>query len=371
MSTELFIVMLSVDLVAHLRVRTSRKVAVVACFAPRLIVVAAALVRAVYLYQVTPHGNPEFDLWISTVCTQVHVCASICTACIPYMVPFFKSLQSNIWRSHSRTSWAARSRSSQPLGQSPNRLRKREATIRFESPKSSASLIKEPARVSIISPRIPSPGPISPFLPPPISTFQMPSVTTEVLELRGARTMSVAGTIYDSGSDETLDMVSLQTAMCFAPSPIEPPAQARLSSAATMNAPEPFEYLALLGSLDPSSSSSCYSSRASSPTRSVTNPRFSLFPRGTSPYTPLQSASQRASLSVTHHTQEDWMMTGDDVTRVTSRQTLPNPATSHRFDVFAHPVRSASSRSHPKFSTTPRLHAPPSTIIPTSTSSHS
>ncbi|KAF3037065.1 hypothetical protein E8E12_002586 [Didymella heteroderae] len=71
MSTELFIVMLSVDLVAHLRVRTSRKVAVVACFAPRLLVVAAALVRAIYLYQVTPHGNPEYDLWLSTICTQL------------------------------------------------------------------------------------------------------------------------------------------------------------------------------------------------------------------------------------------------------------------------------------------------------------
>src|SRR5690242_10465927 len=127
MSTELFTVMLSVDLVAHLRVRTSRKVAVVACFAPRLLVAAAALIRAIFLYQVTPHGNPEFDLWVSTVCTQVHVCASICTACVPYMVPFFKSLQSNIWRSYSRGSWAARPRYSQPLGRSPNRLRKREA----------------------------------------------------------------------------------------------------------------------------------------------------------------------------------------------------------------------------------------------------
>ncbi|KAF9697772.1 hypothetical protein EKO04_004375 [Ascochyta lentis] len=72
MSTEVFIVMLSVDLVAHLRVRMSRKFAVVACFVPRLLVVATALVRAVYLYQVTPHGNPEYELWISTICTQAH-----------------------------------------------------------------------------------------------------------------------------------------------------------------------------------------------------------------------------------------------------------------------------------------------------------
>jgi hypothetical protein len=364
MSTESFIVMLSVDLVAHLRVRTSRKVAVVACFAPRLLVVAAALIRAVFLYQVTPHGNPGYDLWISTVCTQVHVCVSICTACIPYMVPFFKSLQSNLWRSYSRTSRAARSRTGQPRGQSPNRLRKREANIRFESPKSFNSLIKEPGRVSIISPRIPSPGPISPFLPPPISTLQMPSATTEVPESRETRTMSVARTIYDSDSDEVFDMVSLQAAMCFAPSPIEPPAQARLSIAATMDAPEPFEYFALLYSPDLSSSSSCYSSRTSSPTRSETNPRFSLFPQSTPAYTRLQSTSQRTSSSVAHPTQ-DRATIGVLVTRVKSWQTLPNPAASHSFDDFAHPARSTSSRSHPKFSTTPRLDAPAPTIVPT------
>jgi len=362
--------MLSVDLVAHLRVRTSRKVAVVACFAPRLLVVAAALVRAVFLYQVTPHGNPEYDLWSSTICTQVHVCASVCTACIPYMVPFFKSLQSNIWRSYSRTSWTARSRSSQPLGQSPNRLRKREANVRFESPKLFTSLIKKPERVSIISPRIPSPGPISPFLPPPVSTLHMPSVTTEVPEPREARTMSVVGTIYDHDCDEVFDMVSLQTAMCFAPSPIEPPAQARLSSAATMDAPEPFKYLALLGSPDPSISSSCYSSCASSPRRSEMNPRFSLFPQSIPSYTRLQSTSQRSSLSVPHPALNDRAASGDDVTRVTSRQTLPKPAISHSFDDFAHPARSSSSRSHPKFSTTPRLHAPPPTIIPVANASY-
>ena len=356
--------MLSVDLVAHLRVRTSRKVAVVACFAPRLLVVTAALVRAVFLYQVTPHENPEYDLWISAICTQVHVCASICTACIPYMVPFFKSLQSNLWRSYSRTSWAARSRSDQPRGQSLNRLRKREANIRFESPNSFSSLIKEPERVSIISPRIPSPGPISPLLPPPISMLQMPSTTTEIPESREARTMSVAGTIYDGDSDEVFDMLNLQAAMCFAPSPIEPPAQARLSGAATMDAPEPFEYLALLCSPDPSSSSSCYSSRATSPARSETNPRFSLFHQMTPACTRLQSTSQRTSLSVAYPTQ-DRATIGDDVTRVTSRQTLPNPATSHSFDDSAHPARSASSRSHPKLSTTPRLHAPPPAIVPT------
>ena len=364
MSTEIFIVLLSVDLVAHLRVRMRRKFAVVACFAPRLVVVAAALVRALYLYQVTPHENPEYDLWKATICTQIHVCASICTACIPYMVPFFKSLQGNIWRSYSTRSWsAARRRSVHLSGQSPNRLRKREANIRFESPKLLNSVIREPERVSIVSPRIPSPSPISPFLPPPIATLRVPTPTPRASECREARAVSVSGTVYDSESDEVFDMVSLQTAMCFAPSPIEPPAQARLSNAAIADV-EAFEYLALLASPDPSNSSSCYSSCASSPTRATSNPRFSLFPQETQRYTPLHSMPERKLSSSTRQARVPHLVSDDGATRLQARQTLPNPAILHDFDDSAHPARSASSRSHPKFSTTPRLHASPPTTVP-------
>ena len=339
----------------------SRKLAVVACFAPRLLVVAAALVRAVYLYQVTPHGNPEYDLWVATICTQVHVCASICTACIPYMVPFFKSLQGNIWRSYSTRSWTARSRFSHPSGQSPNRLRKREANIRFESPKSFTSLVKEPERVSIVSPRIPSP--FSPFIRPPIANLQLRLDASGLAESRSQR-LSVSGTLDDSESDEVVDMISLHNAMCYAPSPIEPPAQARLSSAAIMDVSEPFEYPALLGSPGPSNSSSCYSSRASTPTRSETNPRFSLFPQETPHYMPLLPATERIVSSVANCNQDQLTTGNEDAIRTLARRTLPNPTVLNEFDDFAHPARSASSRSHPKFSTTPRLHAPPRTILP-------
>lgn len=356
--------MLSVDLVAHLRVRITRKFAVVACFAPRLLVVAAALVRAVYLYQVTPHGNPEYDLWISTIFTQAHVCASICTACIPYMVPFFKSLQGSIWRSYSTRSWTARSRSCHVPGTPPNVLRKREANIRFESPKSFNSLIKEPERVSIVSPRIPSPTPISPFMPPPISTLRLPITSPNASEVRTARGLSVSGTLYDSESDQLFEMVSLQTAMCCVPSPIEPPARARLSSSVTVGSSETSENLALLGSPDPSSSSSCYSSRATTPTRAEHQPRFSLFPQDAQQYAPLLPVMRRTSFSSARDTQIQDSTSFDGATRLLARQTLPDPAMLHNFDNIAHPTRSISSKSHPKFSTTPRLHAALPSALP-------
>ncbi|KAJ4992399.1 hypothetical protein SVAN01_02108 [Stagonosporopsis vannaccii] len=362
--TELFIVLLSVDLVAHLRVRMSRKAAVVACFAPRLLVISAAVVRAIYLYQVSPHDNPEYNLWIATICTQVHVSTSICTACIPYMVPFFKSLQGNIWRSYSTRSWTLRSSVRREPGQSPNRLRKREANIRFESPKSFTSLIKEPERVSIVSPRIPSPTPISPFMPPPIAALQLPKsppIGTETSEVRNS---TIRGSMYESDSDDAFEIISLQSTMCFCPSPIIPPTQARLSSVATIDVSQPSEYLALQGSPDPSSSSSCYSSRVSTPTRSESTPRFSLFPRNARQYMPLRLALQQESPLSQRFGQMQPSAADGDEGRILARQTLPNPWLSHDFDDFAHPARSASSRSHPKFSTTPRLHAPPRTATP-------
>lgn len=364
MSTELFIVMLSVDLVAHLRVRMSRKVAVVACFAPRLLVVATSLVRAIYLYQVTPHGDPEYDLWISTICTQAHICASICTACIPYMVPFFKSLQGNIWRSYSTRSWTAKPRSTPRSGPPSNLLRKREANIRFESPKSFTSFIREPERVSVVSPRIPSPGPISPFMPPPVSTLRLPSISPNSSEARNARGMSVSGTLYDSESEETFDMVSLQNAISFAPSPIEPPAQARLSNAAIMDLSEPFEYAALLGSPGLSSTSSSYSSRASTPTRAESHPRFSLFPQEVQPCASAFRTMRRLSIASARDARIQDSKDSDEASRLLVRQTIGSPVASHDFDDFAHPARSSSSRSHPKFSTTPRLHAVPPATVP-------
>jgi hypothetical protein len=355
--------MLSIDLVAHLRVRMSRKLAVVACFAPRLLVVAAALVRAVYFYQVTPHGNPEYDLWIATVCTQVHVCVSICTACIPYMVPFFKSLQGNLWRSYSTRSWSAKSRFSHTSGQSPNRLRKREANIRFESPNLPRNLPKEPERVSIVSPRIPSPMPISPFLPPPISTLQLPRSVPSQTQSGEERSLSFADTLYDSEAEEGFDVVGLQTAISFSPSPVTPPAQARFSSAAVMDISEPLDYLALLGSPDTSGSSSHYSSSASTPTRSEATTRFSLFPRQSLYYMPLHSTARLSASSVVSVSSPQVSRTVDEVNRNLARRTLPAQVMSYDFDDFAHPARSASSRSHPKFSTTPRLHACPPTAM--------
>ncbi|KAF2200589.1 hypothetical protein GQ43DRAFT_373454, partial [Delitschia confertaspora ATCC 74209] len=85
MTTDVAIIMLAVNLVAYLKVKLSRKICLVACFAPRIFVIGAALARLIYLYPITPHTHPEYSLWVPVICTQVQVCLSISTVCIPYM----------------------------------------------------------------------------------------------------------------------------------------------------------------------------------------------------------------------------------------------------------------------------------------------
>ncbi|KAF7445481.1 hypothetical protein TUN199_07291 [Pyrenophora tritici-repentis] len=96
MSTEVSIVMISVNLVAYIQVPLSQKVAFITCFLPRVLVLGAALIRLIWLYPTTPQSLPEYRLWIPVIISQAQLFLSIATASIPYMVPFFKNLDVNL-----------------------------------------------------------------------------------------------------------------------------------------------------------------------------------------------------------------------------------------------------------------------------------
>jgi hypothetical protein len=345
-TTEIAIITLSIDLVAHLKVRLSRKIAVVACFIPRLLVIFSAIARAFYFYQISPHANPVYDLWISTVCTQVHVCVSICTACIPYMVPFFKSLQGNIWRSYSTKSWNMVARSSKLPRHASNRLQKRDA-MSYVLPQ-----VPDQAtdRVSRVPPYIPSPEPLSPFMPPPNVTYLHPNKVASSISIAPNRSSyeasirgtSVSGTLYDSDSD-FFDM--RESSLDFDSQPYgDSPLLGYSTKAATTSKPtKP------LPAYSPALSSSVYS--GSAPPSPVPTP-----------HSPLLRQNRESSIFgiQTYPEHPDPRM---------NRQTMPN-TTSHALESFACPTRSASTHqnfshpnfSRPKFSTTPRLYS--STIPP-------
>ena len=160
--------MLSVNLVIYLKVKASRKFAVVACFAPRILVVGASLTRLVYLYPITPHTNPAFNLWIPVICTQVQVSLSLATACIPYMRPFFYKTESDgLKGGESRRKMII---TDEECGHYASggylRGHKRGQNQSEDSATSTWGYV----RTADVSPRIPSPPPLSPLTPPRLVT---------------------------------------------------------------------------------------------------------------------------------------------------------------------------------------------------------
>jgi hypothetical protein len=162
MTTDVAIIMMSVNLVAYLKVELGRKIAVVACFAPRIFVIGAAISRLIYLFPITPRDNPKFDLWIPLICAQVQVCLSVSTACIPYMKPFFEGVEAGVWRSDhfkregmATDEWLSSANSGHPMtGQRIGRQENRMLNIS----------IPTQGRVEP-GPRIATPTPISPLIP--------------------------------------------------------------------------------------------------------------------------------------------------------------------------------------------------------------
>jgi hypothetical protein len=87
--------MLSSNMIISLHLRSLDRFKAVSYFAPRVLVVLASLVRLILLNPVTRDKSPEYRLWLPAIISQVHVSLSICTACIPYIVPVPGSLYGN------------------------------------------------------------------------------------------------------------------------------------------------------------------------------------------------------------------------------------------------------------------------------------
>ncbi|KAF2026536.1 hypothetical protein EK21DRAFT_73866, partial [Setomelanomma holmii] len=164
-STELCMVMLSVNLVAYSRTRLMRKVAVGACFAPRALVVAASLVRIIWLYPITPHTYPEYRLWLPAILTQVHVCTSISTAYIPYMIPVFRSFDHGLPRTNLSKNADVRTDDHERARSSSLWARRQQKQNGTGSWKSVVGKTLKYERVSQKSPHNSTPGAMTPLTP--------------------------------------------------------------------------------------------------------------------------------------------------------------------------------------------------------------
>ncbi|PVI00811.1 hypothetical protein DM02DRAFT_373631 [Periconia macrospinosa] len=220
MTTDVSLVMLSVNLVYYLKVKASRKVAVVACFAPRILVIAASLTRLVYLYPITPHTNPAFNLWIPVIVTQVQASLSIVTACIPYMRPFFYSSDAQVpedkgSRRHmmvGEESYTHFSSNGYARGHKRGQGLSQDTTTPNSWPNS-----WDYGRNHDVSPRIPSPAPLSPLLPPRLTTPPNSYETTS--RSPSERGLKLQIPKRDTSAGRRATFISPQTASSHALSP--------------------------------------------------------------------------------------------------------------------------------------------------------
>jgi hypothetical protein len=274
------------------------------------------------------------------------------------MVPFFKSLQGNIWRSYSTKSWNMVARSSKLPRHASNRLQKRDA-MSYVLPQVPDQTTD---RVSRVPPYIPSPEPLSPFMPPPNVTYLHPNKVASSISIAPNRSSyeasirgtSVSGTLYDSDSDffdmREDDSLDFSESRLYGDSPL----LGHFTSKPTTTSKRPTKPLpAYSPAHSPALSSSVYS--GSAPPSPVPTPHSPL----------LQNRESSIFGIQTYPEHPDPRM---------NRQTMPN-TTSHALESFACPTRSASTHqnfshpnfshpnfSRPKFSTTPRLYS--STIPP-------
>jgi hypothetical protein len=362
MSTEISIIMLSVNLVAYLQINFSRKVAVVACFAPRILVVAASLVHLIWLYPVTPHGDPEFRLWLPAILAQVHVCLAICTACIPYMVPFFKSLEGGLRTTHS-LSKAPVFRMDEGRERMPSSLwyRRQQKTNTSYPWDPTAASVPQYKRVPQASPQIPTLTALSPLTPP--HYHSRPGTAKSKSSSHGGLSINIPD--RTSPLPRATEIYSPQTASssalspsCTSPTPlisIHSLAPSKEALTPPLRAHSPY----------PSTISSRYSSRNPSPASKTPTPRFSLFPQQTSSnsrYSPHLRNNVFAPVTI-------------PPIRALRPQT-PNSVSRHRGILL--PIHTEQKRMHPqrtmlqpKFSTAAYPTSPPSTTTsPSSKNRH-
>lgn len=165
-STELLIIAWSLILVSYLKVCLACKVAIVACFASRTLVICAAILRLMWLYPSTHHQQPKFQFGLPTIVTQVQVCLSLCTACILYIFPSLRFKESKTWPStFTRSLKDHKIQSSCPISSSLwfRRHKPRDANKPWDSIDHGNGSYEH---VSYISPYLATPRPTSPLTAP-------------------------------------------------------------------------------------------------------------------------------------------------------------------------------------------------------------
>ncbi|KAI1311112.1 hypothetical protein F5Y03DRAFT_343504 [Xylaria venustula] len=96
--TEFFIVALYCLIIGTLRMSLLRRSFILLIFSSRLIIVGIALAQLAVFLDAYPSLDLTKNLWLPTVLNQATLCASVVTACGPYLRPFMESLETGVAR---------------------------------------------------------------------------------------------------------------------------------------------------------------------------------------------------------------------------------------------------------------------------------
>jgi len=97
--TDAALVILPSVIVFGLQVKLAQRINTVMIFAFRVVVIVASVAQIVILRQKMGSQDPTFDFWLPAVMAEVIQSLSIVATCLPYLKPFFESLQSGMIRS--------------------------------------------------------------------------------------------------------------------------------------------------------------------------------------------------------------------------------------------------------------------------------
>ncbi|TGO31523.1 hypothetical protein BHYA_0586g00020 [Botrytis hyacinthi] len=94
--TDFSLILMVVAIATHIQTSRLRRFAIMVIFGIRICVIAATGVQIYYLNK--PSKDLAFDPWPEAIITQIVLCLSILTACLPYLKPFLSSLESGMIR---------------------------------------------------------------------------------------------------------------------------------------------------------------------------------------------------------------------------------------------------------------------------------
>lgn len=96
--TDTSLIVLPLVIIWKLQMSKRSKFSIACCFGARTILIASAIAQLVFLHRKAATTDLTYRLWPVVLCNQLVQNIGIVTSCVPYIKPFFESLESGMIR---------------------------------------------------------------------------------------------------------------------------------------------------------------------------------------------------------------------------------------------------------------------------------